>query len=134
MLNSVFSNLKLLFSLRGYKITQSKTSDQYFLAENCGCDYYGMRRLFVPSCWESQDDNPSRRNSSVCHLTDKKVDREWSEWEYRANAIDDENSNEIIKTRGISIDFAHGGNPGGNESSIFLGLCRTFHEHCEKVR
>ena len=66
----------------------------------------------------------------MCHLADKKVDREWSEWEYRAYKKYDEYFED--KTRDISIDFAHGGNPGENESSIILEQCRTFQKHVQK--
>ena len=67
----------------------------------------------------------------MCHLADKKVDREWSEWEHRTYTKDGEYFKE--KTRDISIDYAHGGNPGEAEFPIILGQCRTFHEPCQNL-
>ena len=83
----------------------------------------GMNLEEMPACIENDDESlkdiEDDNSPGNCQINQKRVDKEWSEWE--KEFIDTSEEYKDIDTRHLLSDFAHGGKNGSNET------LRVFH-------
>ena len=118
--------------------------NQFLLEDNPDCSYMGMNLEEMPACIENdnvslkdiQDDN----SPGNCQINQKRVDKEWSEWE--KEFIDTSEEYKDIDTRHLLSDFAHGGKKGSNETLRVYHWLKLVHitkvwslakDDCERI-
>ena len=127
--------------LNGNDVYSIGVKNQHLLEDENDAIYYGMTREFVPTCQERGIQmNIADQNARICQIFRKSVDQEWSAWEFQTNTTGDEYFE--YNWREVLVLFAHGGNPGEQNSRIIFERLKIVEErknwnaaksHCESI-